>query len=88
MIFNGSDYQPRRDNTRLMHQHKLVFDLMKDAKWRSLKDIEYLIKQPQASISAQLRHLRKSRFGGHTLNKRYVNNGLYEYQLIVNESYK
>jgi hypothetical protein len=39
---------------------------------------------PEASVSAQLRHLRKPRFGGHTVERRYMSNGLYEYKLILN----
>lgn len=88
MEFNGADYQPARDSERLTAQFKSIFSLMKDGKWRSLALIEDNVKQPQASISAQLRHMRKEKFGSHTVNKRYIKNGLYEYQLIVNGSTK
>lgn len=82
-MFDGSDYIPKRDDQRLTKQHLIIFDLMKDGKFRTLRDIEMLTRQPQASISAQLRHLRKPRFGSHTINKRYISNGLYEYQLVI-----
>ncbi len=39
---------------------------------------------PPASVSAQLRHMRKPRFGGHTVEREYVGDGLYNYRLIVN----
>lgn len=81
--FDGSDYLPERDNERLTRQHDKVFNLMKDGEWRTLDEISEAIKEPQASISAQLRHLRKARFGGHTVNKVYQGNGLFKYQLIV-----
>jgi len=84
--FDGDDYKPERDDARLARQYARIFDLMKDGKWRSLYDIWYLTGDPESSISAQLRHMRKRRFGAHTVNRRYVDSmdGLYEYQLIVN----
>lgn len=83
--FNGADYQPTRDNPRLEKQHIRVLELMKDEKWRTLRQIAELINAPEASISAQLRHLRKPRFGGHSVNRNYIDNGLYEYQLVLNK---
>jgi len=71
---------------RLVDQKKRVFDFMKDAEWRTLQDIEDATGDPQASISAQLRHLRKERFGGHTVEKHHIKNGLYVYRLLVNEA--
>lgn len=76
------------DAERLTGQIKRIFDLMKDGEFRTLGDIERITRDPQASISAQLRHLRKPRFGGHGLEKRHrgePKNGLYEYRLIVNK---
>ncbi|HEY8707692.1 MAG TPA: hypothetical protein VIM34_06810, partial [Burkholderiaceae bacterium] len=59
---------------------------MRDGIWRTLEGIELLTSDPQASISAQLRHARKARFGSHTVNKRHMGGGLYEYQLVVNQA--
>jgi hypothetical protein len=84
--FNGSDYEPVYDDIRLRGQILRVYDLMKDGEWRSLSEIESLIGDPPASISAQLRHLRKKRFGSHTVSKRARGDrhlGLFEYQLIL-----
>ena len=82
-VFNGSDYDHERDHVRLGHQLQKVYDAMKDGKWRSLDGIAKFTGEPPASISAQLRHLRKERFGGHTVNKKYLGDGLYHYQLIL-----
>lgn len=82
--FNGADYNHARDGERLTKQHDLIYDLMKDGQARTLRGIALLTGQPESSVSAQLRHLRKPRFGGHTVNKHYLGNGLYEYVLIVN----
>ena len=70
---------------RLEHQHVVIRQLMIDGKWRTLGQIEENTGYPQASISAQLRHLRKERFGSWIVNKRRVRDdksGLWEYQLL------
>jgi hypothetical protein len=86
--FNGSDYVPSLDKSRLTGQILDIFNLMRDGRWRTLSEIEHLTGHVQASISAQLRHMRKERFGGHIVNKRSRGereNGLFEYQLIIND---
>lgn len=83
--FNGSDYVHERDAPRLSGQIEKIYNLMIDGKWRTLPEIENATGAPQASISAQLRHLRKERFGKHTVDKRHrgeAKNGLYEYKLL------
>ena len=82
--FNGSDYVPEKDDVRLRGQIARVYELMKDGQWRTLAEIAEDTGDPPASISAQLRHLRKKRFGEHTVNKRARGEreaGLFEYQL-------
>lgn len=86
--FNGSDYIPEFDDKRLTGQIKRIYSLMIDGKWRTLSEIESITNDPQSSISAQLRHLRKERFGSHILNKRRRgdrHSGLFEYQLLKSE---
>lgn len=85
MKFNGSDYIPERDDVRLTGQILRVWDVVKDQKWRTLREIADLTCDPEASVSAQLRHLRKPRFGGHTVEKEYIDNGLYKYRVIPSE---
>ena len=85
--FNGSDYEHKFDYERLRGQILRVFDLMKDGRWRTLAEIEAATGDPAASISAQLRHLRKDKFGSHTVDKQARGareTGLYEYRLTVN----
>jgi hypothetical protein len=82
--FSGSDYDAKYDYKRLSGQIKRIYDLISDGKWRTLSEIENETGDPAASISAQLRNLRKSQFGGHTINKRSRgerSRGLFEYQL-------
>ena len=84
--FDGSDYKREFDHSRLKGQALDIFKLMKDSNWRTLNDIANVTNHPHASISAQLRHLRKSKFGSHDIEKRNKGNGLYEYKLIVNNN--
>jgi hypothetical protein len=82
--FNGSDYNPEFDDKRLSGQIKRVFNLMSDGKWRTLNEISEATGDPHASISAQLRHLRKDKFGAHVILKRSRGErviGLFEYKL-------
>ena len=82
--FNGPEYVPQRDWERLTSQIGRVFSCMKDGRWRSLSDIASITGDPEASVSAQLRHLRKERFGSHTVEKKHLGSGLYHYRLIPN----
>lgn len=79
--FNGADYVPERDDARLNKQLLRVKRAIADGQWKTLRMLEEETGDPQPSISAQLRHLRKARFGSHIIERRYVSNGLYEYRL-------
>lgn len=85
MKFNGSNYSRKQDDSRLTAQYRRIFKLMKDGQFRTLAEIEGATEDPQASISAQLRHMRKARFGAHQVSKFYLGEGLYVYQLVVNK---
>ena len=84
--FDGSDYLPSRDDKRLSRQIDRVYACMKDQKWRSLQQIAQITKSPEASVSAQLRHLKKDKFaaefGKLDVKKNHLGNGLHEYWLI------
>lgn len=85
--FDGSDIVPELDNERLTGQMLNIYNTMKSSEWKTLAEIEKETGHPQASISAQLRNLRKKRFGSHTVEKRRrgeEKNGLFEYRIILN----
>jgi len=82
--FNGPAYDKDFDQARLKGQILRIYTLMSDHQWRTLSEIEHLTGDPQASISAQLRHLRKDRFGGFIVERRRrgdPKHGLHEYRL-------
>lgn len=80
LVFNGADYIPERDNERLGNQLSRVKKAIHSGEWKTLKQLSEETGDPEASISAQLRHLRKPRFGSFVIERRYVSNGLYEYR--------
>ena len=80
--FNGPVYDQDRDGDRLSHQHQRVRELMADGQWRTLAEISAVTGDPPASVSAQLRHLRKPRFGSHLVEKRHLGQGLYVYRVL------
>lgn len=84
MHFDGRTFDPARDGPRLTRQHNRVFALMKDGAWRTLAVIAAACGDPEASISARLRDLRKERFGGHGVDRRRAGPGLFEYRLVLN----
>jgi hypothetical protein len=58
---------------------------MRDGRWRRLTAIAIAAQAPEASVSARLRDLRKERFGSHTVERRYVAQGLWEYRVLPKE---
>jgi hypothetical protein len=60
---------------KLRKQGEVIRDVMLSAgqcaTWLTLDELAKLTHYPPASISAQLRHLRKPRFGAHTVVKRW-----------------
>lgn len=83
-MFNGAEYVEDRDSERLQKQHERIKNLMLDGSWRTLDEIRSNTSDPVASISAQLRHLRKERFGSWIVERRKregIGEGLYEYRL-------
>ncbi len=87
--FDGPVYDPRLDQARLSTQFEAVLALMIDGVWRTLHDISALTGSPTPSVSAQLRHMRKPRFGAYTVSKRRISagSGLYEYQVTKGGRY-
>ena len=88
MTFKGSDYDPALDEDRLLKQIGRIYSVMIDGEWRTLSEIAFTVKAPEASISAQLRNLRKEGYGHYLVNKHRrgePHEGLFEYQLLKRE---
>jgi len=66
-----------RENAQL----EAVWQAMRDGVWRSVEEIAALVECKPASASARLRDLRKPRYGGWTVERAYVGNGLWRYRV-------
>lgn len=79
-LFDGP-FLKDEDHSRLNKQLGRVRTLMLDGKWRSLQDIADATSDPPASVSARLRDLRKSKFGGHEIERKSAGKGLFLYRM-------
>jgi hypothetical protein len=78
---DGETFDPERDGERLALQLKAVRRAMSDHKWHTLYGLSIATGAPEASASARLRDLRKPNHGSNIIERRYVNNGLWEYRM-------
>lgn len=67
---DGETYEPALDKERLNAQQQRVFDAIKDGEWRTLYAIAQKTGDPETSVSARLRDLRKPKFGGYEVERR------------------
>lgn len=84
----GPAYDARHEDVRLRTQREVIRDVMLSAAecgaWLTLKELAGITRYGEASISAQLRHLRKPAFGGQAVEKRRrgePGRGVWEYRL-------
>lgn len=79
--FDGATFEPAKDSVRLAGLLARVKALMSDGRWRTLAEIRAVVGGTEASVSARLRDLRKPKFGGHTVETRRRDGGLWESRL-------
>ncbi len=82
---DGITYDHQRDARRLAAQHNRVLAFIRDGAWHTLSEIAQATQDPEASVSARLRDLRKPEFGSYLIERRYVRRGLHEYRLVVGQ---
>jgi hypothetical protein len=76
------------DRKRLNKQALRVYAVMRDEQYHSLQTIAERTGDPEASISARLRDLRKAKFGGHSVMRRRIpETGVWMYRLVWNDDY-
>lgn len=83
MHYGGKTFDPVLDEERLNDQTIRIYRLMNDSQWRTLAEIAAETCDPEASVSARLRDLRKDDFGNFVVSRRRraLHAGLWEYQL-------
>lgn len=79
---DGQTFEPKRDTVRLNEQAQDVFNFLSDNCWHTLREAHERTGHPEASISARIRDLRKLKFGGFKIEKRYIENGLWQYRMV------
>jgi hypothetical protein len=79
--FDGRTYSPERDYDRLNGQLKRVFDFMRSGEWHTIPQIAEAAGGSPQAVSARLRDLRKAKYGHHTVERRYLSDGVFEYRL-------
>lgn len=81
--FDGETYERALDHDRLGAQMLRVAHVMKDGKWHTLAEVAKVTEDPEASVSARIRDLRKLKFGGHSVNRERVVGGKFKYRLVL-----
>lgn len=82
--FDGAYYDPAVDDERLQNQLGRVWQCMSDGQYRALAEIARICEAPPASVSAQLRHLRKRKHGSWIIDSTAQGdrgNGLFVYRM-------
>jgi hypothetical protein len=83
-LFDGLTFDPALDLERLESQLGRVYRCLKGGRWFTLSELQTAVGGSEAGISARLRDLRKTKFGGHQVLRRRRGDpakGLWEYRL-------
>jgi hypothetical protein len=81
--FSGKTYKADRDGVRLNAQAARVFKFMADENWHTLREISAATGDPEASVSARIRDMRKPKFNlGVKVEREFVSRGLHRYRMV------
>lgn len=82
---DGETYEADKDHVRLNAQTLRVWNVLRSGRWMTLHAISAETGDPEASVSARLRDLRKAKFGAHRVERQRVgdDSGLFVYRLDV-----
>lgn len=83
--FDGETYDRERDHTRLSSALERVKAILSDGQWHSIAEVADRANISPAATSARFRDLRKEKFGGHTVERRNLGGGFWQYRLVVGE---
>ena len=62
-----------------------VWRVMADGEWHTLREISDKSGYSEASVSAQLRDYRKTKYGGHTVDSRYAKKQTHDNETLARE---
>jgi hypothetical protein len=72
--FDGETYDPPKDQKRLTRQLERVYEVVKGGEWHTLAGISDITGDPEGSIGARLRDLRKEKFGSYDIRRKRKGN--------------
>jgi hypothetical protein len=72
--FDGATYDAEKDHARLTSQLQRVSLIISDGRWHSLFQLSKLTGDPEGSVSARLRDLRKDKFGSQIIERKRKGN--------------
>lgn len=84
--FDGSDYVPPRDFSRLKTQHercKAAAIERSQRGWFTMAEIATDTGDPPASVERQIRYMRSERFGEFIIDKRHISGGTFKYRVLA-----
>jgi len=79
--FSGAGVETVEDKIRLGKQIDRVLAYINGGEWMSLQQIAIGINAPHASVSAQLRNLRKAEHGSYIIERKNEGDGYFLYRL-------
>lgn len=81
--FGGATYNEQRDGSRLKAQLERVRSYLLSHVWVTLREVAEATGDPESSVSARIRDLRKTQFGAYTIDREYVSRGLWRYRIKI-----
>lgn len=81
--FGGSTFDAALDGERLTRQLDKVRAAMSQGGWWTLRALATFVEGSEAGVSARIRDLRKERNGGHTVDTRRGEGGVWFYRLVL-----
>lgn len=75
----GDTFKADRDSARLGEQCQRVYNAMKSGDWLTLAQISEITGDPEASISARYRDLKRF---GFQMEREYLARGLHQYRMV------
>jgi hypothetical protein len=87
-VFDSGVELAKADHLRLGKQIARVLSVLSDGRWYTVPELQdeifgrFNVRDPEPSLSAQIRNLKKQKHGGHDIRRIRVGN-VYKFRLVV-----
>ena len=82
LVYDRVNPQDTERANKLTRDMERIFQIMLDKKPHLVSDIAKTLELPETSVSSQLRHLRKEKFGSINIQRRSITKGTSYYILL------